>query len=226
MSSLSLKNNKQPRAHAYIDASNLFYGGKKSLGWSIDYKKLAEYLKQRYNCKQLYYFGGIETYKFPYNYVANETVPLDELLKYLRRVRKNNLAKKKLIKQLDKYIQRAKFYKKLQKFGYKLVLKPVKIYIQPDGTKRLKANCDLDMALMMTKNVDKYDRAMVLSGDGDFLAVLKHIRHCKKEVILLARSKRTAKEIKHFAGAGFRDFDYLKYLIGQSVGTPPKKNPK
>lgn len=213
---------KLPRTHAFIDASNLFYGGQKSLGWSIDYKKLATYLQNRYNCKQLYYFGGIETYNFPYNYIANETVPLDELLKYLRRVQCENSGKKQLLKQIDGYIRRAKFYKKLQKFGYKLVLKPVKIFRQSDGTKRLKANCDLDMALMMIKNMDKYDRAMVLSGDGDFLAVLKHVRHCRKDVILLARGKRTAKEMKHFAGAAFRDFDYLKFQIGQAVGSPPK----
>ena len=28
--------------YAFIDASNLFYGGEKSLGWKIDYKKLLE----------------------------------------------------------------------------------------------------------------------------------------------------------------------------------------
>jgi uncharacterized LabA/DUF88 family protein len=31
--------------HVYIDASNLFYGGEKSLGWKIDYLKLFDYLK-------------------------------------------------------------------------------------------------------------------------------------------------------------------------------------
>lgn len=30
---------------AFIDASNLFYGGEKSLGWKIDYQKLLHYLK-------------------------------------------------------------------------------------------------------------------------------------------------------------------------------------
>ena len=30
------------KTYAFIDASNLFYGGEKSLGWKIDYKKLLE----------------------------------------------------------------------------------------------------------------------------------------------------------------------------------------
>ena len=31
------------KTYAYIDASNLFYGGKKSLGWSVDFEKLFKY---------------------------------------------------------------------------------------------------------------------------------------------------------------------------------------
>lgn len=32
------------KTYAFIDASNLFYGGEKSLGWKIDYEKLLKYL--------------------------------------------------------------------------------------------------------------------------------------------------------------------------------------
>ena len=34
-----LKKGEQKITYAFIDASNLFYGGEKSLGWKIDYKK-------------------------------------------------------------------------------------------------------------------------------------------------------------------------------------------
>ena len=37
------------KTYAFIDASNLFYGGEKSLGWKIDYKKLLGYLKEKYD---------------------------------------------------------------------------------------------------------------------------------------------------------------------------------
>ena len=33
--------------YAFIDAANLFYGGKKSLDWSIDYEKLVAYLENK-----------------------------------------------------------------------------------------------------------------------------------------------------------------------------------
>lgn len=206
---------KEPKTYAFIDASNLFYGGQQSLGWNIDYKKLADYLKTRYNCKKLYYFGGIETYQYDHNYKTNETVDLARLVRYFQRIQRENSDKKRLVTRIEKYVKRAKFYKKLQKFGYQLVLRPVKIYRQPDGSKRLKANCDIEMALAMIKDMPKYERAMVLTGDGDFLPIMKYVKHNKKEVIVLARGPRTAKEIKHFVGSEFRDFQYLKYEVGQ-----------
>ena len=66
------------------------------------------------------------------------------------------------------------------------------------------------MAFHLMKEKDNFNRAVVLSGDGDFLPVLKYLKKVGKEVIMLGRGKRTAKEIKQFAGTNFRDFEYLR----------------
>lgn len=71
------------KTFAFIDASNLFYGGVKSLGWKIDYQKLFVYLQCKYGVEKTLYFGGVEIHKFPYDYLQNETVPLKELVEYL-----------------------------------------------------------------------------------------------------------------------------------------------
>lgn len=64
------------------------------------------------------------------------------------------------------------------------------------------------------KEKDNFKRALILSGDGDFLPVLKYLKNVEnKEVVILSRSKRTAKEIKQFAGSNFRDFTYLEKYI-------------
>ena len=55
------------RCTAFIDAANLFYGGEKSLGWSIDYQKLHEYLKEKYEVGEVLYFGGVEIHDFAYD---------------------------------------------------------------------------------------------------------------------------------------------------------------
>ena len=183
------------RTFAFIDASNLFYGGEKSLGWKIDYQKLLEYIQSKYGVSKAYYFGGVEIHDFPYDYLTNETVPLDKLEKHL-----GNLIQKKASKLneaeillIGRHLQRIKFYRRLDKFGYKLLLKPVKLYEQDDGTTKRKANCDVDLAFHLMKEKDNLDRVIMLSGDGDFLPLLKYVKEIGKEIVVLARSPRTAK---------------------------------
>ena len=200
------------RTFAFIDASNLFYGGEKSLGWKIDYKKLFGYLQEKYAASKVFYFGGVEIHDFQYNYQSNETVSLKDLEKHLLRSLQDKgkgLNEVELL-LIGRHLQRLKFYLKLDKFGYKLFLKPVKLYEQEDGTTKRKANCDVDMAFHLMREKDNFDRVVVLSGDGDFLPVLKYLKEIKKEVIILGRGERTAKEIKQFAGDNFRDFEYLR----------------
>jgi len=200
------------KTYAFIDASNLFYGGEKSLGWKIDYEKLIIYLRDKYNVSEVFYFGGVEIHSFPYDYQKEETVPVFQIEKYLRdflRDEGKNLNEAELI-LVGRHLQRVRFYLKLSSFGYRLFLKPVKMYEQDDGTTKRKANCDVDMAFHLMKENDNFERAIVLSGDGDFLPVLKYLRKNNKEVVILGRGKRTAKEIKQFAGSNFRDFEYLR----------------
>ena len=69
--------------YAFIDASNLFYGGQKSLGWKIDYKKLIKYLKTKYNVSKTIYYGGIETFGFEYSILSDKPINIKALKKYL-----------------------------------------------------------------------------------------------------------------------------------------------
>jgi len=200
---------------AFVDASNLFYGGEKSLGWKIDYQKLLNYLKSKYNVNRVLYFGGAEIYKFDFDYLKNETIPIIELEKYLTSFLKKegNKLSEAMLLLLHRHLQRVRFYLKLQEFGYELYLKPVKLYEQEDGSTKRKANCDVDMAFYLMKEKDNFDRVIILSGDGDFLPVLKYLKEQGKEVITLDRGPRTAREIRRFAGSNFRDFEYLKYRL-------------
>jgi len=182
------------------------------LGWKIDYKKLFTYLGNKYQADKIVYFGGVEIYKFKYNYQTNETVPIKELEEYLLDFLKS---KEKYLNEAEliligRHLQRVRFYIRLESFGYKLFLKPVKLYDQEDGSTKRKANCDVDMAFHLMKEKDNFDRALILSGDGDFLPVLKYLREKDKDIVILARGPRAAKEIKQFAGADFRDFVRLE----------------
>ena len=157
----------------------------------------------------------MEIYDFEFDYLTNETVPIKELEKHLTEIireqgHKMNDAKLLL---LDRHLRKVRFYLKLEKFGYDLYLKPVKLYEQDDGTTKRKANCDVDMTFYLMKEREKFGRAIILSGDGDFLPVLKYLRNQGKEIFILARGPRTAREIKQFAGGNFRDFTRLESRI-------------
>ncbi len=209
---------------AFVDASNLFYGGEKSLGWRIDYEKLLMYLREKYSVSRTLYFGGVEIHGFEFDYLAQDSVPLDSLQRYLGEILRGRGPKlnEAALLLLSRHVDRVKFYKKLETFGYELHLKPVKQYAQEDGGIRRKANCDVEMTFHLMKEHTHVDGVVVLSGDGDFLPVLKHLKQHGKDVVIFARGSRTAREIRQFAGGNFRDFEYLKYrlqMLGEGKNT-------
>lgn len=199
--------------YAFIDASNLFYGGVKSLGWRIDYKKLIKYIKSSYNVKRVFYYGGIDLHGFPYDPLGDDLIDLDDLLFYLNKEKSKKRLRKNYYLLVVSDMNKVGFYKKLKEFGYELILKPVKIFKEEDGSIKKKANCDVDMTLDLMKYYEEYEGALVLTGDGDFITVLKYLRNNKKIIRILARGERTAKEIKRFAGGDFRDFNYLREIL-------------
>ena len=73
-----------------------------------------------------------------------------------------------------------------------------------------KANCDVDLTFDLMRLMSQYEKLVILSGDGDFAPVLKYLRLKGKEISILARSERTAREIKQLAGGDFADFTYLQ----------------
>lgn len=163
---------KRIKTYAFVDASNIIYGTRDE-GWKVDFRKLYKYLTERYNCKKVYYFGGLE---------------------------KNN--KKQQL-----------FYKKLKLFGYNLILKQVKIYKQSEGGIVRKANCDVDLTFYAMRDKDEFERAIFLTGDGDFAILLEYFVKMNKEIIVIANAKRTAREIKRLHGIRFNDLGVLKSTI-------------
>ena len=105
------------------------------------------------------------------------------------------------------------FYKLLNKIGYHLILKPVKLYLQPDGKKVRKANCDVDLTFFTMKEITKFNRAIFFTGDGDFEILIKYLLEKDKTVIIFANASRTAREIKVLKGIQFNDLRVLKEVV-------------
>lgn len=196
-----IKKKKSVITYVFIDAANLFYGGEKSLGWKIDYRKLLRYLERKYQASRVFYYAGVELHGFEYSIFNKKPINLDDLLRFYNR---RNVSKE--------YVQRVKFYRNLGQFGYKLRLKPTKIFWN-HGKKTKKANCDVDLTFDMMQNISKYNNVVLLSGDGDFAILVKYLKELGKSVTILARAERTAKELRMLAGKDFRDFHYLREIL-------------
>lgn len=77
------------------------------------------------------------------------------------------------------------FYSTIRDFGYKVIEKRVKRYVDEQGNIMTKSNSDLDMAVDALLQSDKLDRVVLCTGDGDFIQVVRALQNkgCRVEVI-------------------------------------------
>ena len=78
-------------------------------------------------------------------------------------------------------------YNALQEAGFILFFKPLVRY--EDGT--IKGNVDSDLVLQVMIDIDKYDKAVIVTGDGDFAGLIRHLANVSKlkQVIIPNRDK-------------------------------------
>jgi uncharacterized LabA/DUF88 family protein len=67
-------------------------------------------------------------------------------------------------------------YKKLENIGYKMIFKPT---IKNPGGK-VKGNVDAELVLETMLQYENYDKAIIVSGDGDFYCLIKTLKYKNK----------------------------------------------
>lgn len=107
-------------------------------------------------------------------------------------------------------VKEAGFHTFLMLNGYSLETKTVKEFTDEDGTKRKKANLDIEIVLDMFNQVENYDLALLASGDGDFHRPLQLLRARGKRFFVFSTPKFAAREIRMLAGPDFKDLTNLK----------------
>ncbi len=77
------------------------------------------------------------------------------------------------------------FYSVLRDFGYKVIQKEVKWFVDEDGNRVAKANADLDLAVDALLQSENLDRVLLVTGDGDFVQVVRALQNkgCRVEVV-------------------------------------------
>ena len=86
-------------------------------------------------------------------------------------------------------------YKSLQEKGYILIFKPTLTY--KDGT--TKGNCDAELVLQAMIDINKYNQAVVVTGDGDFHCLIDYLWKQKKLAkVLVPNQQRYSVLLKQF----------------------------
>lgn len=77
------------------------------------------------------------------------------------------------------------YYSLLRDFGYKVIQKTLRWFIDENGNRFGRANTDLDMAVDLLLQSEHLDRVVIVTGEGDFARVATHLQHrgCRVEVI-------------------------------------------
>ena len=96
-------------------------------------------------------------------------------------------------------------YTKLQQMGYVVILKPT--LELPDGT--VKGNVDAELVLHAMIHLRNFDKAIIVSGDGDFLCLVEYLANKNKLLHLLAPNKYYSRLFKPFSGFVIR-LDWLR----------------
>jgi uncharacterized LabA/DUF88 family protein len=69
-----------------------------------------------------------------------------------------------------------KLYDHLQEAGFILKFKPT----VPDSDGRIKGNVDADLVLHTILKIGEYEKALIVSSDGDFYSLVQHLYEVKK----------------------------------------------
>jgi uncharacterized LabA/DUF88 family protein len=82
------------------------------------------------------------------------------------------------------------FFKDLEKSGYTLIKKPIRVFADS-----VKGNMDIDLAVDVMMQQEKFDILVLISGDGDFQRLIQALDQLGKKTIILGVGGFTSYEL-------------------------------
>ena len=105
------------------------------------------------------------------------------------------------------------FYRKLREFGFEMIFKEV----LRDRNGKIKGNCDAELVLQTMIELENFDRAVIVSGDGDFACLVRFLSEKEKlRKVLVPDPKRFSALLKRAAGKQLEPLDLLRGTLSTS----------
>ena len=140
------RQNRKKRVYAFIDSQNVNVSTQK-FGWKMDWRKFRRFLRDKHGVTQAFMFiGYVPEYEDMYEFLHDA--------------------------------------------GYSIVLKPTLDMSRPreqvaqpqpgektksEEKKSVKGNVDAELVLWAMKELKNYDKAIIISGDGDFYCLVEYL---------------------------------------------------
>lgn len=107
-------------------------------------------------------------------------------------------------------------YDELQKAGFVLKFKPV----LANGKDGVKGNVDADLVLQAMIDLSMYDRAVIISSDGDFYSLVRHLYDNEKlKIVMSPHSDTCSSLLKKTAKEKIVYMNNLNKLVGKKKST-------
>ena len=165
------RKSKNMTVYAFIDSQNLNLGVQR-MGWKLDWRKFRQYLQNTYHVTHAYMFIGYMS--------ENESM-----------------------------------YEYMHELGFLVVLKPtvdVKLLqkaqndageaVPPkegeESKPAVKGNVDAELVLYAMKELPNYDKAIIVSGDGDFFSLAEYLDEQNKLLHILTPNWQYSSLLKIF----------------------------
>ncbi len=89
-------------------------------------------------------------------------------------------------------------YTELQKSGYICIFKPT-MEIKEHGKIKIKGNVDAELVLHTMIEYANYDKAVIVSGDGDFYCLVEHLAKNSKLLKIIVPNKKHSSLLRKFS---------------------------
>lgn len=175
---------KPQRVFAFIDSQNLNLGVQK-LGWKMNWRKFREFLAEKYGVTKAFMFiGYVPEYESIYEQMheAGYAVVLKPTFDLTR-------PQVEMMELID------------EKEAAKLAAKQA----EPEEKKPIKGNIDAELVLWAMKEMSNYEKAIIVSGDGDFYSLVEYLESKKRLLHILTPSG-------HYSSLYNRYEDYIVRL--------------
>jgi len=177
--------------YAFIDSQNLNLGVQK-MGWKMDWHKLRLWLAEKYGVTHAYMFIGYmqenealyeQMYEHGFLVVLKPTLEIKAPSE--NNAKETGVNKKSQVKN-GRDTNRKEHGSSDQS--------------SPEDKEKtiVKGNIDADLVLYAMKELPNYDKAIIISGDGDFFALVEYLIQQKKLLKLMTPNKRFSTLLQGF----------------------------